>query len=420
MKITDKDLQLYAITDTRWLKTCTMEQQVEQALKGGITFLQLRYKDATHQERVEMALKIKPIAKKYNVPFVIDDDVLAAVEADVDGVHIGQKDTSYEEARKLLGPDKIIGMTTKTVEQALHAQTLGADYIGTGAIFNTQTKVETIHMTKETLLDIAEHVNIPMVAIGGLNYDNMDYLKNTGVSGIAVISAIFASSDITQAAKKLREKTSSLFNYEARNIIFDLDGTLFDSMPYWSRVAREFAISKGASIPDDFDRVTYTMDLNECGKYLQEDLGINEDTESMKKEVLQIMDNHYKYDIPMKKAMHRLVIREHHNNSKICLFTNSDKECAKNALKRVGLYDCFDMITTSYDIGISKKDPESYKKICKIMGFDVNNTYVYEDVLHSVQSAKAAGCKVIAVYDEDSSKYWDQIKAIADDVIYKI
>ena len=114
MKITDKDLQLYAITDTRWLKTCTMEQQVEQALKGGITFLQLRYKDATHQERVEMALKIKPIAKKYNVPFVIDDDVLAAVEADVDGVHIGQKDTSYEEARKLLGPDKIIGTVSYT------------------------------------------------------------------------------------------------------------------------------------------------------------------------------------------------------------------------------------------------------------------------------------------------------------------
>lgn len=419
MKLTDKDLQLYAITDTRWLGGKTMEEQVEQALKGGVTFLQLRYKDATHEERVAMALKIKPIAQKYNVPFVIDDDVLAVLEADADGVHIGQKDTSYEEARRLLGPDKIIGMTTKTVEQALNAQKLGADYIGTGAVFDTQTKVETIHMSKETLIDIAENVDIPIVAIGGINYDNMDYLKNTGVSGIAVISAIFASSDITEAARKLHEKTSTLFNYEARNIIFDLDGTLFDSMPYWSRVAREFAVSKGADIPDNFDKVTYTMDLNECGKYLQEELGINEDTETMKQEVLEIMDNHYKYDIPMKRTMHRLVVREHHNNSKMCVFTNSDKECAKNALERVGLYDYFSMVTTSYDIGISKKDPESYKQICKIMGFDVNNTYVYEDVLHSVESAKAAGCKVIAVYDEDSSKYWDEIKQIADDVVDK-
>ena len=270
MKVRYKDMLLYAVTDNRWLGERSLVSQVEDVLKNGATFLQLRHKDATHEELVREAMLIKPVAAKYNVPFVIDDDVLAAKEADVDGVHIGQSDAAYSEARAILGSDKIIGMTAKTVQQAKEAEALGADYIGTGAVFGSTTKSDAVYMPKELLVDIADSVDIPVVAIGGINYDNMDYLKNTGVSGVAVVSAIFASDNPGAATATLRAKAEKLFSYSRKNIIFDLDGTLFDSMPFWGRVSGEYALSKGAAIPEDFYDVTYTMDLNECGRYFQD------------------------------------------------------------------------------------------------------------------------------------------------------
>lgn len=209
-QVTPQDMKLYAITDRRWCKGEQLVERVEQALKAGATFLQLRDKEVTHEERVNMAKRLKTVALKYNVPLVVNDDVLAAVEADVDGVHIGQSDMDYEEARKLLGPNKIIGMTTKTVEQALKAQELGADYVGAGAVFSTSTKTDTMPMSKETLIAITEAVSIPVVAIGGITYDNVEQLEGTGVSGVAVVSAVFGAVDVSDATEKLRGKVDKV------------------------------------------------------------------------------------------------------------------------------------------------------------------------------------------------------------------
>ena len=187
MKVSYKDMELYAITDNRWLNGRKLSEVVEDILNNGATFLQLRDKEATHEELVAEAKELKVIAAKYKVPFVVNDDVLAAKEADADGVHIGQSDTAYEEARKILGPDKIIGMTAKTVEQAQMAEKLGADYIGTGAVFHTSTKTDAKDMKLKTLVTVADSVDMPVVAIGGITYDNMDKVKDTGVSGIAVV-----------------------------------------------------------------------------------------------------------------------------------------------------------------------------------------------------------------------------------------
>ena len=417
LKVLYKDMLLYAVTDNRWLEGKTLESQVEEVLKNGATFLQLRDKNCTHDELVAQAKAIKPIAARYNVPFVIDDDAYAALEADVDGVHIGQSDMAYSEARKILGPDKIIGMTAKTVEQARLAESLGADYIGTGAVFGSTTKSDAVYMPKEQLLTVTDSVDIPVVAIGGINYDNMDYLKDTGVCGVAVVSAIFAASNVGAAASKLRKKDERLFDYAKKDIIFDLDGTLLDSMPYWARLSEEYAKSKGAELPEDFYEVTYTMDLNECGRYFQDVLKIDIDIEDMKKEVLEIMGNHYKYDIPMKAGMRRLVLREHENGSRMCIFTNSDEQCARDAMERAGIAGYFSMITTSYMIGINKKDPAGYRKVCELMGYEPENTYIYEDVLHGIETGIAAGCKVIGVYDKDSASHWEEIKKIAFDTI---
>jgi thiamine-phosphate pyrophosphorylase len=417
LKVSYKDMLLYAVTDKRWLDGKTLESQVEAALKNGATFLQLRDKDCSHEELVAQAKALKPIAEKYNVPFVVDDDAQAALEAGADGVHIGQSDMEYGKAREILGADKIIGMTAKTVEQAQTAEKLGADYIGTGAVFGSTTKDDAVYMPKERLICVADSVDIPVVAIGGINYDNMDYLKNTGVNGVAVVSAIFAQADAGEATAKLKKKADRLFDYRKKDIIFDLDGTLLDSMPYWARLSEEYALSKGAKLPDDFYEVTYTMDLNECGKYFQDVLHIDIDIEVMKKEVLEIMGNHYRYDIPAKPGMRRMILREHENGSRMCIFTNSDVKCAWDAMHRLGVDGCISMITTSYELGINKKDPASYRKVCELMGYEPQKTYIYEDVLHGIKTGIAAGCKVVGVYDKDSAAHWKEISELAEDTV---
>lgn len=213
MKLNKKDLLLYAITDRTWLNGKTLCSEVSKVLENGATFLQLREKDLSHEEIVSEGIEIKKITDKYRVPFVINDDILAAKEVNCDGVHIGQKDMDYKKAREILGPDKIIGVSCGNVKEAIAAEKLGADYIGVGAVFHTSTKKDARDMTKETLIEISNSVSIPIVAIGGINGDNMDKLKDTGINGVAIISAIFASKDIGSATKKLLENANEIFNY---------------------------------------------------------------------------------------------------------------------------------------------------------------------------------------------------------------
>lgn len=417
--ISKEQMRLYAITDTTWLNGRDFIEVVEDVLKNGATFLQLREKNASHEEIVAKALAIKPIAAKYGVPFVINDDVLAAKEADVDGVHIGQSDMDYEMARSILGPDKIIGMTAKTVELAKKAEALGADYIGTGAIFGSTTKTDAKYMPKELLLDITSAINIPVVAIGGINYENMDYLKDTGVDGIAVVSAIFAGENPGINTENLYIKTGEIFNYK-KNIIFDCDGTILDSMGYWKNTSVEYAESMNIDLPEDFHDITYSMDINEFIKYCQTELGIKDDRETILKKTLEIMMNHYKNDIPAKDGMLELIRRESKCNTRMCIFTSSDKECVTAALERFGIDKCIEKVITSYDIPYNKKQPESYITIANMQGYDISETWVYEDVLFGIRSAKTAGFKTCAVYDVNSSEYWKDISSYADNIRYTI
>lgn len=212
MKVNSDSMKLYAVTDSHHLNGRKLEEVVEDVLKGGATFLQLREKDMSHDELVKEAFIIKKIADRYNVPFVIDDDIYAAKEADADGVHIGQSDADYQTARKLLGPDKIIGMTAPSVELAKKAESMGADYIGAGAVFNTSTKKDTHPLSTDALKEIADSVSIPVVAIGGINKDNINKLRGTDIDGVAVVSALFSSNDPQSAARSLLEISKSLFN----------------------------------------------------------------------------------------------------------------------------------------------------------------------------------------------------------------
>lgn len=204
-------MRLYAVTDSAWLGERTLEECVESALKGGATFVQLREKGLDTEALAEVGTRIKKITDKYKVPFVINDDVDAAIKCGADGVHVGQDDTAAADARARLGADKIVGVSAHNVREALAAQESGADYIGVGAMFSTGTKKDANVMLPETLKEICGAVDIPVVIIGGLKKDNIALFKGCGADGAAVVSALFAEKDIENAARELRRICEDTF-----------------------------------------------------------------------------------------------------------------------------------------------------------------------------------------------------------------
>lgn len=199
------DYTLYLVTDRRLMSTATIEESVELAIAGGASVVQLREKDCSSREFYELALRAKKITEPRKVPLIINDRIDIALAANADGVHLGQSDIPCCEARKILGADKIIGVSAALPEEAAQAQTDGADYLGVGAVFSTSTKTNTRPVTPEIIKQIRAAVSIPFVVIGGINPDNIKELYGLGINGAAVVSAVIAQSDITAAARKMRE-----------------------------------------------------------------------------------------------------------------------------------------------------------------------------------------------------------------------
>lgn len=210
MRLNKKDLILYAVTDRTWLNGRKLYGDVEKAIRGGATLIQLREKNLTHEEFKAEALEIQQLCKKYSVPFIINDDVELAHEIDADGVHVGQDDMEAGNVRNLIGCEKILGVSVQTPEQAVLAESKGADYLGAGAVFHTNSKLDAADVSHETLKKICASVKIPVVAIGGINAKNINQLAGTGIAGVAIISAIFAADDIEKSARELRNLSGDL------------------------------------------------------------------------------------------------------------------------------------------------------------------------------------------------------------------
>jgi thiamine-phosphate pyrophosphorylase len=204
MKFTADDLVLYAVTDRTWLEDKTLSEVVEAALQGGVTLIQLREKELDYEGYLAEALEIKKVCDRYGVPMIINDNVEIALASGADGVHLGQKDGDVAKVRERLGKSKIIGVSARTLEQALKAQANGADYLGVGAAFGSKTKLDAQALSHKVIQTITETVDIPVVAIGGINRQNAMELRGTKVQGIAVISDLFAQGDVKKAAQTLK------------------------------------------------------------------------------------------------------------------------------------------------------------------------------------------------------------------------
>lgn len=203
------DCSLYLVTDSTMLRGVSLEEAVEQAILGGVTIVQLRKKNSTSLQFYKTAVKLKEVTDRHKIPLIINDRLDVALCVDAAGVHLGQKDLPCKAVRRILGKDKIIGVSAATIEEAIKAQEDGADYIGAGALFGTNTKTDTRSLSIDRLKEIAGKLNIPVVAIGGINSENAVLLKGTGIGGIAVASGILAQRDVYSAAFSLRQIINS-------------------------------------------------------------------------------------------------------------------------------------------------------------------------------------------------------------------
>lgn len=206
MKLNKENLLLYAVTDRHCIGARDFDAQIENALAGGVTCLQLREKNMPEPELIETARRIRTLCKKYGVPLILNDNYRAALEAGADGVHVGAEDTPVSEIRRIAGSDFIIGATAKTVAQAQKAEADGADYLGVGAVFPSPTKTNAIRITPAELKQICGAVQIPCVAIGGITAENLNSIAGCGIAGIAVVSAVFGAEDVTSAAKTMKTR----------------------------------------------------------------------------------------------------------------------------------------------------------------------------------------------------------------------
>lgn len=210
MKLDKKFLRLYAVTDRHWVGKESLLEQIEEALKNGVTLVQLREKNLSEEDFLKEAIQVRNLCHQYQVPFIVNDNVNVAIRSSADGVHVGQEDMKAQDVRKLIGENMILGVSVHSVEEAILAKKNGADYLGIGSVFNTTTKKDATSVPLKVVKEITDSVEIPSVAIGGINQDNILKLKGSNINGVAIVSAIFGAKNISRATNQLVKKVNEL------------------------------------------------------------------------------------------------------------------------------------------------------------------------------------------------------------------
>lgn len=395
MNFKNTDLLLYAVTDRSWLKEGqTLTEVCGEVLDRGATFLQLREKDLDDGAFLAQAKELAALCQDRGVPFVVNDRVDIALASGADGVHVGQSDIRGRDIRALIGPDKLLGISAGTVEEALAAQAAGADYLGVGAVFGTATKKNARTGSLDQLRAICAAVSIPVVAIGGIHGGNLAQLHGTGADGIAVISAIFAADAPGAATATLRDRAEHIFS-QTRCAIFDLDGTLIDSLGYWSNLAAEYLAGKGiAPVPEHILEAIRPMTLSQSADLFRREFGLDGDPEA---EMTAMLADHYRDDIPLHPGVRELLDALDGRGVRMCVASATAAALMEPCLERLGVRDRFEFLLSCEDVGAGKDRPDVYLEAARRLGTDPAEITVYEDADYALETAKNAGFRTIDI-----------------------
>ncbi len=415
MKCDKGSLRLYAVTDSAWTDGKTLCMQVEEALKGGATCVQLREKELDSDAFAAEAFAVKKLCERYHVPFIVNDNVDIAVRCGADGIHVGQSDMKAGDVRKLIAEDMILGVSVQTVRQAILAEQAGADYLGVGAVFSTATKPDADMVSHDTLKAICAAVSIPVVAIGGICKHNIMALAGTDIDGVALVSAIFASPDIENECRQLlalSKRVSKIKKIDGA--IFDLDGTLLDSMSVWNTVGSDYLRSLDIKPREDLNRTFKTMSLLQAAEYYRSEYGVSLSVAEIMDGVNHMIESFYYHDASVKTGVKDVLERLKKDGVRMCVATATDRHLAEAALRRNGILKYFSKIFTCSEVGCGKDMPEIYTNALACLGTPKQSTLIFEDALYAVKTAKNAGFFVIGVYDSSEAAHSGEIQKLAD------
>ena len=406
------DYSIYLVTDQSLMSTDTLLEAVEQAILGGCTLVQLREKELSSLEFYKIAIELRELTDQYDIPLIINDRIDIALAIGADGVHIGQSDIPAVVARKIIGDNMVLGVSVRSVKEAKQAIRDGADCLGVGAIFATATKEEAEIVTMEELRRIREITKIPIVVIGGINKNNASSFKALGVDGLAVVSAIISQKDIIAATKKLKQIWNNTLIF--KGAIFDLDGTILDSMDVWERIDIEFLLKRGFAIPQDYIVKISSMSFLEAAVYTAKLFDLKESIEDIIAEWNSMARDEYSYRVGLKPYVLEYLQKLKASGIKLGIATGLPKVLYEPVLKNNAIHDFFDVITSTDEVKCAKTSPEVFLLAVQKLGLEPQECIVFEDILAAVKSAKEAGLIVYGVHDKYSESFREDIETVAD------
>ena len=426
MEMNPDSLLLYAVTDSAWLHGRTLAEVARLALDGGATCLQVREKAMPTAGLADLARSLRADCAARGAPLFVDDDIDAAIASGADGVHVGQHDLEASAARARIG-SRLLGVSAQTVAQARAAEAAGADCLGVGAVFPTSTKLDADAVSTETLRAICSAVSIPVVAIGGITLDKIPLLAGTGIAGVAVVSAIFAADDIAGATRALRAQALSALRPAPgieklpadgiRYAIFDMDGTLLDSMALWENASDVYCVRHGIKVDAALHNRLLEMNMEQFAEFLRDAAGISRTPAEIIDDVNESLRDAYSRTVMPKPGMIDLLACLKRNGTKMCVCTSTDRPLVELVLDRLGISRFFDFVAPSSELGCGKDDPAIFAECLRRLGGEPSTAWVFEDAPYAMRSARAAGLHVCAVADDSSLARGAPLSSLADCII---
>lgn len=416
MNITKKSLRLQGIIYGDMKKENDLLSCAENAARGGVTLLRIykgRLADSSFQSLFN---KISAVAKKRNLPIIIGESIDEMIRMNADGVHVRFSSSEELEWIREKSFGKGLGVTVKSVEEAVSAQEAGADYIEFSDIFKTDGRREARMLNLRSLNKICAAVSIPVIASGGITEDNLELLEGSGVDGVASNHGIFFRHDTVRAAAHLRRAVDKTVLPQSRlqGAIFDMDGTLLDSMAIWNELGERYLDGLGIEPRSDLRGALKDLSLNQAAVYFRHEYNVDLPAEEIHRQLSRMIKQFYDNEVEPKEGAVELLETLRKRRVPMILLTATEKRQAVSIMERCNLLSYFDCVLSCDELGSSKSHRGVFEEARRRIGTPLNSTWVFEDSLYAVATAKRAGFHVAAVYDNASRRDWEKIRSKSD------